>query len=57
MTLAARNVKEDIVALIMGSGGVCVYSDPESDGRFCVDAFDRNLASVEFNLGLYKYVL
>lgn len=42
--LVAINANEIVVAPTVASGGVCIWQ--ESDGRFCVGSFGRNLASV-----------
>jgi hypothetical protein len=55
-TLAAGNANEAMVTPMVGSGEVW---SSESDGRFCVGAFGRNLTSVvlkKFNL-VYKEIL
>jgi len=47
-TMEARNANEAIVAPMVECGGIGVWRESgalESGGRFCVGAFDSNLAS------------
>jgi hypothetical protein len=48
--VVARNANEAVVALMVGSGGVCVRRESGVRRSFCVGAFGRNLASVAVNM-------